>query len=88
MDDAAGAFLTRPRPYLPEADDVGEEQRGAARHDAQAQDDAHHEAEQDVLEHVVLRAQHHGQRQHEQEGAGAAQGAGSLGTSTRNEIET
>ena len=46
---------------LPEADDIRDEHRDFLRDDTQREESADDETEQDVLEHVVLRAKHHGQ---------------------------
>ena len=59
---------------FPQPDDVGQEHERLLGHHAQPEHDGHHQPEQDVLEHVVLRSEHHGDGEREKERARAADG--------------
>ena len=59
---------------FPQPDDVGQEHERLLGHHAQPEHDGHHQPEQDVLEHVVLRSEHHGDGEREEERARVADG--------------
>ena len=57
---------------LPETHNVSNEQCDPACRHAKSQNKSHDKAKENIFEHVVVYAKHHGQRQHEEERAGTA----------------